>query len=202
MRPASPAGRPEKRLNHEGTKVSGAILWFTGLSGSGKSTLAQAVAERTRGFRPIKILDGDEIRGELSKDLGFSKEDRDTSVRRVGALARTLAGQGLFVIVATISPYADARAEVRRLADADGTPFVLAFLDASMPVLIARDSKGLYRRALAGELLHFTGVSDPYERPLDPDLVVNTDSESVDASTTRILAALVARGLIAKTPDR
>jgi adenylylsulfate kinase len=94
------------------------------------------------------------------------------------------------------------RAEVRRLADADGTPFVLAFLDASMPVLIARDPKGLYRRALAGELLHFTGVSDPYERPLNADLVVNTDRESVEASTTRILVELAARGLIARTPDR
>jgi adenylylsulfate kinase len=182
--------------------VSGAILWFTGLSGSGKSTLAKAVGERTREFRPSKILDGDEIRGDLSKDLGFSKEDRDASVRRVGSLARTLASQGLFVIVATISPYADARAEVRRLAGADGTPFVLAFLDASMPVLIARDPKGLYRRALAGELLHFTGVSDPYERPLNPDLVVKTDRESVEASTTQILAELAARGVIARTPDR
>jgi adenylylsulfate kinase len=182
--------------------VSGAILWFTGLPGSGKSTLAKAVGERAREFRPVTILDGDEIRGELSKDLGFSKEDRDTSVRRVGVLARSLAGQGVFVIVATISPYADARSEVRRLVKADGTPFVLAFLDASLPVLIARDPKGLYRRALAGDIPHFTGVSDPYERPLDPDLVVTTDSESVEASTSRILAALVARGLIARTRDR
>lgn len=176
--------------------MSGAILWFTGLSGSGKSTLAQTVGERARPFRAVEILDGDEMRRELSGDLGYSKEDRHTNVHRIGFLARTLARHGVLVIAATISPYADARADMRRLAEGDGTPFVLTFLDASLPVLLARDPKGLYRRAMAGDIPHFTGVSDPYERPVDPDLIINTDNESVAASANQILNALALRGLL------
>jgi adenylyl-sulfate kinase len=176
--------------------VSGAILWFTGLPGSGKSTLAKAVGERASAWRPVEILDGDDMRVQLSKGLGYSKADRDTSVHRVAFLARTLARHDVFVIAATISPYDDARAEIRGLAERDGVPFVLTFLDASLPVLLARDPKGLYRRALSGEIPHFTGVSDPYERPADPDLIVNTDGESVTASANHILNALVRRGLL------
>ena len=176
--------------------VRGAILWLTGLSGSGKSTLARAVGERAQAVRPVEILDGDEMRTGLSADLGYSKEDRDANIRRIGLLACRLARDGALAIVATISPYADARAGIRRLAERDGTPFVLTFLDASLPVLIARDPRGLYRRALAGDIPHFTGVSDPYERPVDPDLIVNTDNASVAASTNRILEALILRGLL------
>src|SRR5438874_11375697 len=149
--------------------MSGAILWFTGLSGSGKSTLAAAVGARIQTFRPVEILDGDDIRRHLSKQLGFTKADRDVNVHRIGFVARLLAGHGVFVIVAAISPYAGARNEVRQLATHRRIPFIEVFATAELQTLIDRDVKGLYKRALAGEIAHFTGVSDPYEAPTSPD---------------------------------
>ena len=143
----------------------GFIVWFTGLSGAGKSTLAQALKARLAGERPLEILDGDEVRTYLSKGLGFSKEDRDTNIRRIGYVARLLARNGAGVITAAISPYREVRDEVRRLAQEDGIPFVEVFASASIEALTARDVKGLYKKALAGEIAHFTGVSDPYEPP-------------------------------------
>ena len=174
----------------------GFILWFTGLSGAGKSTLAQAVRERLLGERPVEILDGDEVRTYLSKGLGFSKEDRDTNIRRIGFVARLLARNGVAVITAAISPYAETRDEVRRLAEGDGIPFVEAYAAADLDALVARDVKGLYKKALAGEVHHFTGVSDPYEPPESPEVVVQTDRERVAESLDRILGALEERGLL------
>jgi adenylyl-sulfate kinase len=176
--------------------VSGAILWFTGLSGGGKSTLATAVGGRVRTFRPVEFLDGDEVRTHLSKGLGFTKEDRDTNVRRIGFVARLLARHGVFVITAAISPYRDIRNEMRRLAEEEGTPFVEVFVDARLESLVDRDVKGLYKQALAGTLHHFTGISDPYEAPLTPDVVAKTDVESIEASVERILTALVKKGVL------
>jgi adenylylsulfate kinase len=176
--------------------MSGAILWFTGLSGGGKSTLATAVGARIEALRPLEILDGDEVRTHLSKGLGFTKEDRDVNVRRIGFVARLLARHGVFVITAAISPYADIRREIRQLASVEGIPFIEVFVSAELHSLVTRDVKGLYKRALAGEIPHFTGVSDPYEPPTDPEVVVQTDAESVDASVQRILEALVARGIL------
>ncbi len=181
--------RPESR-------TPGAILWFTGLSGAGKSTLARAVRDELARAWRVEILDGDEIRTHLSKGLGFSKEDRDTNIRRIGLVARLLARNGVFAITAAISPYRDVRDEVRALAARDGVPFVEVFAEAEIEALAERDVKGLYRKALAGELAHFTGVSDPYEPPLSPDVVVRSDRETVDESRERILAALAARGLL------
>ena len=181
-----------RRRHHSG----GFILWFTGLSGAGKSTLAQAVRERLLGERPVEILDGDEVRTYLSKGLGFSKEDRDTNIRRIGFVARLLARNGVAVITAAISPYALTRDEVRRLAEADGIPFVEAYASADLDALVARDVKGLYKKALAGEVQHFTGVSDPYEPPETPEVVVQTDRERVAESLDRILGALEERGLL------
>jgi sulfate adenylyltransferase len=178
----------------------GFVLWFTGLSGAGKSTLAQAVRARLEGDRFIEILDGDEVRTYLSKGLGFSKEDRDTNVRRIGYVARILARNGVAVITAAISPYAATRDEVRSLAEADGIPFVEVYASADLDALVARDVKGLYKRALAGEVQHFTGVSDPYEPPLGAEVVVQTDRESVAESVDRILAALEERGLLEDEP--
>jgi|SRR5690349_1854878 adenylyl-sulfate kinase len=175
----------------------GFILWFTGLSGAGKSTLSQAVAPALAADRAVEILDGDEVRTYLSKGLGFSKEDRDTNVRRIGYVARLLARHGVAVITAAISPYAETRAEVRALAARDGVPFVEVFVSASLEKLAERDVKGLYRRALAGEIPHFTGVSDPYEPPTEPDVVVRSDVETVDESTARVLDHLRRRGLLA-----
>ena len=152
-----------------------------------------------RGWRQCdrsEILDGDEVRTHLSKGLGFSREDRDTNIRRIGFVARLLAKHGVFVITAAISPYAATRNEIRRLAERDHVHFVEVFVDASLDALVKRDVKGLYKRALAGEIPHFTGVSDPYEPPTNPDVVVRTDVESVEASAERILRALVERGIL------
>jgi len=174
----------------------GFILWFTGLSGAGKSTLSQALLPHLQAERPVEILDGDEVRTYLSKGLGFSREDRDTNIRRIGYVARLLARSGGAAVTAAISPYAATRAEVRALAEADGVPFVEVFASASIEKLAERDVKGLYRKALAGELPHFTGVSDPYEAPDRPDVVVRSDAETVEESLGRILAHLRERGLL------
>lgn len=175
---------------------SGFILWFTGLSGAGKSTLSNALRDELEGLLPIEILDGDEVRTYLSKGLGFSKEDRDTNVRRIGFVARALARNGTPVITAAISPYKEIRAEVRELAQKDGVPFIEVYVRASLEALTARDVKGLYRKALSGEVQHFTGVSDPYEPPDHPELTVQTDRDPVETSVRQIVDLLRARGLI------
>jgi adenylyl-sulfate kinase len=169
----------------------GFVLWFTGLSGAGKTTLANALAPEFsgRGTR-VEVLDGDQVRTHLSKGLGFSKEDRDTNIRRIGYVSRLLARNGVGVITAAISPYRVPRDEVRQAVESDGASFVEIYLRAQLPALIARDVKGLYAKALAGEIAQFTGVSDPYEEPLRPELVVETDSEAVEKSVTRILTRL------------
>ncbi len=175
----------------------GFILWFTGLSGAGKSTLAVALAKHLDGHRKLEILDGDEVRTHLSKGLGFSKEDRDTNIQRIGFVARTLAQHGVGVVTAAISPYLDTRTSVRDAAEARGIAFVEVFANAKLDSLVARDVKGLYKKAIAGEVKHFTGVSDPYEAPTAPDVEVFTDVESVDESLAKIVAALRTRGLVA-----
>ena len=177
-------------------RTSGAILWFTGLSGAGKSTLARAVRDELARDWRVEILDGDEIRAHLSRDLGFSKEDRDANIRRIGLVARLLARNGVLAITAAISPYRDVRDEVRALAARDGVTFVEVFAEAEIEALAERDVKGLYRKALSGELAHFSGVSDPYEPPLNPDVVVRSDRETVDESRDRILAVLAKHGLL------
>jgi adenylyl-sulfate kinase len=180
----------------------GFILWFTGLSGAGKSTLSRALAPALGAGQPVEILDGDEVREYLSKGLGFSREDRDTNIRRIGFVARLLARNGVAVITAAISPYAGTRAEVRRLAEADGIPFVEVYVSAPLEALARRDPKGLYRKALAGEIAHFTGVSDPYEPPPAPDVTVRSDLEPVEASAAAILDHLRRRGLLADPAER
>jgi adenylyl-sulfate kinase len=172
----------------------GFTLWFTGLSGVGKSTLAQALRDEIAAQgRRVEILDGDEVRTNLSKGLGFSKEDRDTNIRRIGYVARLLSRNGVVVIAAAISPYRDVRDEVRRSHEA---PFVEAFLDCSIDELVRRDKKGLYAKALRGEIQHFTGVSDPYEPPLTPDLHIHTDRETVEASRQAVVGWLEEHGLL------
>jgi adenylyl-sulfate kinase len=167
--------------------LDGRVLWLTGLSGAGKSTIAERVAaELRRRGRLVEVLDGDAVRENLSKGLGFSKEDRDTNIRRIGYVAELLARNGVVVIVAAISPYRAVRDEVRARIDR----FVEVHVHCSLDELVRRDVKGLYRRALAGEIPHFTGVSDPYEAPLDPEVVVDSGVESVEESVGRVLAAL------------
>lgn len=178
------------------SQASGFILWFTGLSGAGKSTLAKAIAAELRGEHRLEVLDGDDVRTHLSKGLSFSKEDRDTNVHRIAFVARLLAQHGVVVITAAISPYLDTRAQVRRLAEDRGIAFVEVFANSSLEALVARDVKGLYKQALAGEVEHFTGVSDPYEAPTAADVEVFTDRETVDQSVTKILTVLRTRGLV------
>ena len=165
----------------------GFIVWFTGLSGAGKSTIATAMqAELVRRGRHVELLDGDEVRTHLSKGLGFSKEDRDTNIRRIGYVARLVARSGGVAITAAISPYRDLRDEVR--AQAPG--FVEVYMRCPIETLTDRDTKGLYRKALAGEIANFTGVSDPYEEPLRPEVVCDTALETPDQSLAKIIQAL------------
>ena len=173
----------------------GVIVWFTGLSGAGKSTLSAAVRDALAQSHAVEVLDGDEIRAYLSKDLGFSREDRDTNIRRIGFVARLLARHGVVAIAAAISPYAAVREEIRERAVADGIVFVEVFVNARLDSLVARDVKGLYKRALAGEVQHFTGISDPYEPPLAPEVTVCTDRESIHESTAKILKVLAEKGV-------
>jgi adenylylsulfate kinase len=170
----------------------GTTIWLTGLSGSGKSTIADLLVARLGQLgRPVELLDGDVVRTHLSAGLGFSREDRDTNVRRVGWVCALLNRHGVDAVVALISPYRSARDDVRASVDR----FLEVHVDCPIDVLVARDPKGLYKRALAGEIANFTGVSDPYEPPLRPDVLCRTDGpETPEASATRILDALAARG--------
>ena len=172
----------------------GFTLWFTGLSGAGKSTLAQYLTPilRERGVK-VEVLDGDEIRENLSKGLGFSKEDRDTNIRRIGFVANLLARNGCCAITAAISPYTAVRDECRAMCEAT---FVEIFVDAPLEVVEERDTKGLYAKARSGEIKNFTGVSDPYEAPENAEIVVKTGEESIEESANRILAWLQEKGLI------
>jgi adenylyl-sulfate kinase len=176
------------------THDSGFVLWLTGLSGAGKSTiaakLAPALAER--GHR-VELLDGDEVRTNLCQGLGFSREDRDTNIARIGYVAGKLAKHGVAVLVAAISPYRQARDQVRAQVDT----FIEVHVAAPVAVCAQRDPKGLYAKALAGELKHFTGVSDPYEPPLAPELVLPTDTHSVDDCVHQVLGWLQSNGLTA-----
>jgi sulfate adenylyltransferase len=174
----------------------GYVVWFTGLSASGKSTLAGELSRRLELGGAVHVLDGEEVRRNLSKDLGFSKVDRDTHIRRLGYVATLLARNGVICICAAISPYAEVRNEIRQAAEQEGIPFLEIYLRADLQVLIARDPKGLYKKALAGEIPAFTGISDPYEAPTHPSLELATDRESVMASTQRIVQLLRDRGLI------
>ena len=172
----------------------GVTIWLTGLSGAGKTTIARRLdAElRSRGLK-VEVLDGDVIRTNLSAGLGYSKEDRDTNIRRIGFVAELLTRNGVATVVAAISPYREVRDEVRRTIG----DFVEVFVSCPVEVLTARDAKGLYAKALRGEIGNFTGVSDPYEEPLDPEVRVDTDRESVDQSVAKVLAALERMGYLA-----
>ena len=174
--------------------ADGYVLWFTGLSGAGKSTIAEALlAELERRGAAIELLDGDVVRTNLSKGLGFSKEDRDTNIRRIAFVADLLSRNGVPVITAAISPYREIRDEARAMM---GERFIEAYVKASVEVCEQRDVKGLYAKARSGEIKEFTGVSDPYEPPESPELVLETESQSPEESAAQILDYLTERGLI------
>ena len=179
--------------------AQGFVLWFTGLSGSGKSTIADIVAPalRKRGVR-IEVLDGDVVRTNLSKGLGFSKEDRDTNILRVGFVANLMARNGLAACCACISPYKAIRDTVRRQVEGGGGRFVEIFMDTPIEECMKRDTKGLYKKALAGQIKQFTGVDDPYEAPENPEVVLKTCGVTPEKSAKQLLAYLEEEGLIPK----
>jgi adenylyl-sulfate kinase len=173
-------------------ELPGCCLWFTGLSGAGKSTIANVVVDelRARG-RKVELLDGDEIREHLSNGLGFSKADRDENIRRIGWVASVLARNGVVSVTAAISPYRAVRDEVRGWID----NFVEIHVATPLEECEARDVKGLYARARSGEIPEFTGVSDPYEAPLSPEIVVQTSGRTVEDSAAQVITWLEANGL-------
>jgi adenylyl-sulfate kinase len=172
----------------------GFTVWLTGVSGAGKSTTAHALEQRLRATGvPVEVLDGDVVRTHLTKGLGFSKEDRDENIRRIGFVCSLLSRNGVVAIAAAISPYREAREEVRRAIG----DFVEVYVRCPLDVLVARDPKGLYRRALAGELPHFTGVSDPYEVPLHPDVEIDSSHGTPEDNVDRIWTVLAQRGWVA-----
>jgi adenylyl-sulfate kinase len=174
----------------------GFTLWFTGLSGSGKSTIAHLVGpELDRRGLVVEYLDGDTVRTHLSKGLGFSKEDRDTNIERIGWVASRLTRQGGAVIAAAISPYEETRAKARAMVEEFG-PFVEVFVKASVDECARRDVNGLYAKAFAGEIKGFTGVDDPYEEPSSPEIVVDTESASEDEAAAIVIGKLEELGLI------
>jgi adenylylsulfate kinase len=176
--------------------MSGVVIWFTGLSGAGKSTIAELVGrELEAGGAAVEYLDGDVVRTHLSKGLGFSKEDRDTNIERIGWVASRLTRNDAAVLVSAISPYEETRRKARELVEEFG-PFIEVYVEASVETCAERDVKGLYEKAFAGEIKEFTGVSDPYEAPSSPELVVNTEEDSPEKSAQRVLDKLEELGLL------
>ena len=175
----------------------GAVVWLTGLPRSGKTTLARGLESKLKqpGHK-VEVLDGDEMRERLTKGLGFSKEDRDENIRRISFVAQLLARNGVLVIVAAISPYRELRDEARR----EFPRFVEVYVKCPVEECMNRDFKGLYAKALSGEIPNFTGVSDPYEPPLCPEVVAETDRESVEGSLDKILTALATLGYVDVDP--
>ncbi|MEA5625270.1 adenylyl-sulfate kinase [Nostoc sp. UHCC 0251] len=165
-------------------KQQGAILWLTGLSGAGKTTIAHGVAQKLqkRNYL-VEVLDGDVVRAHLSQELGFSKQDRDTNVRRIGFVANLLSRNGIITIVAAISPYREIRDQLKQTT----TNFVEVYIKAPLAVCEFRDVKGLYAKAKLGQIKHFTGISDPYEEPLNPEIICQTDKFTIGQCVNQVL---------------
>ncbi len=180
-------------MNFVTSAPKGFTVWLTGMSGAGKSTLARLLEQKLRAINTrVEVLDGDVVRTHLSKGLGFTREDRDENIRRVAFVCELLSRHGVIVIAAVISPYRQARGEARaRIPD-----FIEVYVDCALEVLIERDTKGLYRKALAGEMQHFTGISDPYEAPDSAEVNVRSDRETAEESLQKIWDALTERELI------
>jgi adenylylsulfate kinase len=175
-------------------KSNGIVIWMTGLSGSGKSTIAKNVQDSIlKNSINVEILDGDEIRKNLSPDLGYTPKDRDTNIRRIGFIANLLSRHGVIVIVSAISPYRSIRNEVRSMVSSQ---FIEVYVNCPVEVCEQRDVKGLYAAVRRGEIKSFTGIDAPYEEPFSPELTCFTDRESVDISTSKILSYLEKRGIL------
>ncbi len=178
----------------------GVVVWLTGLPGSGKTTLATRAAAvlREKGYR-VEVLDGDWVRKTINPDAGFTREERRRHLLRVAWIARLLARNGVIVFCSFVSPYRDVRREVRRIVEEEA-PFLEVYVKCPLEECIRRDPKGLYRRALAGEIKHFTGISDPYEEPENPDLVLDTVAVGVEENTRRLVEAV--EGLLSPAQSR
>lgn len=171
----------------------GVTIWFTGLSGAGKSTIAKIIEKKLkRAGKKVEILDGDVVRTNLSKGLGFSKEDRDTNIKRIGFVCHLLSRNDVIAISAAISPYRDIRDYNRSLIG----NFVEVYTKCSLDACVQRDTKGLYKKAMAGEIKGFTGVDDPYEEPLNPEVVCETDKETPEESAEKVLKRLEELGYV------
>jgi len=169
----------------------GFVVWFTGLPSSGKSTVANGVAEklRTMGYR-VEVLDGDWVRKTINPDAGFTREQRKIHLLRVAWIARLLARNGVVVLCSFVSPYRDVRAEIRKIIEEENLPFIEVFVKCSLEECIRRDVKGLYKKALRGEIKHMTGIDDPYEPPENPEIVVDTEHDSVETNVFKVLSKL------------
>lgn len=178
---------------------TGLTIWFTGLSGAGKTTISKELEHqlRERGVRKLEILDGDVVRTNLSKGLGFSKEDRDTNIRRIGFVAKLLTRNGVLVMAAAISPYRSVRDEIRM----DIGDFLEVHVKCPVGVCADRDVKGLYKKAMAGEIENFTGISDPYEEPVNPEVTCETDKETIEESTNKVLHKMELLGYLPPSSD-
>jgi len=166
----------------------GFVVWITGLPGSGKTTIARGVAEKLRqkGLK-VELLDGDEVRRWLSPEAGFTREDRTRHLIRVAHVAKLLARNGVIVIASFVSPYRDVRRKAREIVEGEGIPFIEVYVECSLEECIRRDPKGLYKRALRGEIKHMTGIDDPYESPENPEVKVNTEKYSVNENIRRVM---------------
>lgn len=184
----------ENRIKFMEHQQPGVTIWFTGLSGAGKTTISRAIdqALQSKGYKRIESLDGDVVRQNLTKGLGFSKEDRDENIRRVGFVANILTRNQVIVLVSAISPYQEIRQELReRIGN-----FVEVYVNAPLAICEQRDVKGLYKKARAGEIKNFTGIDDPYEPPLNPEVECRTDLESLEESVAKVLAKLQELGYL------
>ena len=179
--------------------MKGFTVWFTGLSGSGKTTISRKLQDNLRehGIMNVEILDGDVVRTNLSKGLGFSKDDRDTNIRRIGFVCALLTRNGIPNMAAAISPYQNIRDEVRKKIG----NFVEVFVKCSLDKLVERDTKGLYKKAISGEIKNFTGVSDPYEDPQNPEVTCDTEKETLEQSVDKIINKLIELRYIEPTGD-
>lgn len=186
-------------MSTDASTGTGGTLWLTGLSGAGKTTVALAVQEKLAASANdvrVELLDGDELRDHLSPGLGFTKEERDAHVTRVGYLARLLARNGVLVLVPVIAPYADTRDRIRDEHAAEGTPYALTYVSTSVDECARRDVKGLYAAHAAGKVTHLTGVDDPYEAPTAPDLDLDTTDIDTQEAADRVIALLQKRGML------
>lgn len=177
--------------------MGGTVIWFTGLPCSGKTTIAKELAKILQKYLyDVEVLDGDTVRQSLTHDLGFSKEDRNENIKRVTFVAKLLAKHNVIVLASFVSPYAERRKQTRKDVEELGIPFVEVYVQCPVDICKQRDIKGMYKKALEGKIKNFTGVNDPYEDPVNPDIMLHTDTEDIVGCTLSVLMHLLKKGVI------